>query len=917
MCNRDKYTEHRDAIIETEFHPPSCGKTEYTEFSKSVPPLIFVCSEPCDECAHELELNDNDYVFSDSSMHAQSGVVLDDHEAKQTEEHQELVTYLDENLGETVGMSAMREAMVAPDFVETAMLANFLKRPVNIATLTWNESTAAGGLQQTYYPWHLFFNNTNIKYKLNNYAFIKCNLKIKIVINASPFYYGAMNMSYLPLDGIYQNNVLNTNTSIFPHLMALTQRPHLWIYPQNSEGGEMTLPFFYTKDWLSIGVANDFSTMGSILFVNATQLKSANDVVGQGVTIQIYAWAEDVQISGPTTALSMQAGEVADEYGQGVVSKPASAIASVASKLTSIPYIGPFARATEIGMRAVGAIASLFGFSNPPVIENVRPYRPSPFPHLASPEISYPVEKLTLDPKNELTVDPRNVGLPGTDELDISSIVTRECLLTGFAWTDSDSVGDLKFSARVIPRYFWATTTPTPSVQELQFSSMGFVNQMFQFWRGDIIFRFRVICSQYHKGRIRLSWDPYGTGSQTTSDTTHLIQTVIMDIGKDSDVEMRIPYHQALPWLTSNVNLAQASMDFQTSTFNLTLDQTQHNGLITARILTELTGPTATPNIDILVFVRAAENLEFAGPRAASGPDAGVHYSLWPPQAGVVDDMTQRSTSVVAGSTYQDKPSRFLENMGERVTNLRVLLHRMCQHSHWVTYSTSTLPYITARSVLSAFPYYFGYCNQFKLGNGGQYGIDAARSIVNTGSVTPISYNFSYTTYLNWIAPAFVGWRGAINWTINHNSGGKNVSCIRASRETNYSSPAGQSSAANTFSRDSNAAKNAFNAANSGAAGASLTSQSTLSGLNVSIPFYNSRKFLPVNPAETMVASAVNGSNFCWWSNEIDWCGEQGIANQPGGSWRVDRYVAAGSDFTLLFYLNPPTRWVMPVPADF
>lgn len=872
------------------------ANTRLTIYEADGSAVDFVCG--CALCAEP---------FSDTnSLRSESGVVLDDHEAKQAEESQELVKYLDENIGDTVGFSASPSAMMAPDMVTNAMLSNFLKRPVKIHTMTWSTADLVGDLFSQILPWDLYFNDTNIKYKLNNFAFLKCDLKVKVVLNASQFLYGAMYMSYLPMDGIFQDNILNTSALPYAPATARTQRPHLWIYPQNSEGGEMTLPFFYHKDWLSVPLRSDFQTMGKLTFSILAPLRSANGVA-EDVTVQVYAWAENVQISGPTTQLAMQAGVVKDEYGQGVVSKPASAIASVASKLQSIPYIGPFARATEIGARAVGSIASLFGFSNPPVISNVQPLKPSPFPHLASPEICYPVEKLTLDPKNELTVDPTIHGLPRTDELDITSIVTRECFLTAFEWLRTDAPDSLKFSARVQPNYYHTSTLGAAT--EIQMSPLTFVNQMFEFWRGDIIFRFRVIASQFHKGRFRISWEPYSNATQLTPDTTHLVQNVIVDIGKDSDVEMRIPFHQALPWLRSNMTLSAANTNWKNSIpFNLSVDQSFHNGMITVRTLTDLTSPTADAAltaVTVLVFVRGAENLEFAGPRTVSGPDAQTYYSVWPAQAGVVDDLTHRTQDVVAGSTYTPKPSRFLEHMGEQVTNLRVLLRRSTLHSHWSSEATASNPYVVFSSILSAFPYYFGYANTLKNGTGTKIGVDSASPMV---AGVGIPFNWSYDSYLNWIAPAFIGWRGSINWVINHNSGGRYASSIRVARDPFYTNDAFQS-LQTTLNQNKNQQKMLYNASYGSMAGLALTNQQTNAGLAVSVPFYSPYKFTPCNPYRANRWSQSDGS-IIPWNTCIDLSGQQVAGNNPVTSYKVDRYVAAGPDFNLLFFINAPTRFM-------
>jgi len=160
----------------------------------------------------------------------------------------------------------------------------------------------------------------------------------------------------------------------------------------------------------------------------------------------------DVHLMGSTTSLSLQAGvRKNDEYGKGPVSAPASALASVASMLTKVPVIGKFARATEIGASAVSSVATLFGFTNVPVIENVMPYQPMNGPMLASAHIGTPVQKLALDPKQELSIDPSPHGIGSVDELSMSYLKTKESYFAVTSWSTTDPVGSQLFNFRVNP----------------------------------------------------------------------------------------------------------------------------------------------------------------------------------------------------------------------------------------------------------------------------------------------------------------------------------------------------------------------------------------------------------------------------------------------------------------------------------
>jgi len=48
---------------------------------------------------------------------------------------------------------------------------------------------------------------------------------------------------------------------------------------------------------------------------------------------------------------------------------------------------------------------------------------------------------------------------------------------------------------------------------------MAWIANLFTYWRGDIIFRFRIISSQYHRGRFRVTYDSTGSAGTNISNT--------------------------------------------------------------------------------------------------------------------------------------------------------------------------------------------------------------------------------------------------------------------------------------------------------------------------------------------------------------------------------------------------------------
>lgn len=815
-------------------------------------------------------------------LFVQGDVVLETgHESAMTQ--QETVAFVDESAGLRVGVDESYDGVSGMDQTTNTSLSDFLKRPVRIASFTWNEADAVG-TTNTFAPWHLYFNDTRVKYKLNNFAFIQAKLKVKVLINASPFYYGAMIGSYIPNVGLTPSTIVNdAGTRYF---IPLSQRPHMWILPQGSKGDEMTLPFFYHKNFLNIQSAAALTAMGSISFVNYTALASANGAVGVGVSVQVYAWAEDVKLSGPSVGLSMQGG---DEYGNGVVSAPATAIANGAKWFENIPIIGRFATATRIGASAVSSIASMFGFTDVPNVNTTEPFRPTAFPQLASTAISYPTEKLTVDPKNELTIDPSVLGLPPTDEMVISHLVQRESYLTTATWSSTNAVDDILFSARVAPAFFDNDNAIQSKVYQIP---LCWISQLFKNWRGDIIFRFKFVASPYHKGRVRISFDPAGyaaTNIINDAVSQTVVMTQIVDLGEESDVEVRIPYQQATAFMQNRTDLTASAISWSTSlTPTFSYSDIFDNGTITMRVQTNLTAPVAVTSVPILVFVRGAENIEFANPCELG------NYSMFAPQSGEVygDPMT-----MVAGKVTNVNPDRFLLNFGESVKSLRQLLRRFSLVSVEML-ATDSSHYCLVKRRFSRFPVYFGYDPK------------GTHSAVGLVVAANFPFNFSKVTPFNWVAPAFVAHRGSMQWNFNHElPPDSTLQHIRVYRDTQNSGDAG-TTVVTRNPKGSVSNGSAFFALNAsaGASGMAVTSQETNSGLTVQLPNYTRFRMQTTSPAQSTDLSNVDGSDID--AHVVEYDIYAGTSATYVTNSRLWQYSSIGTDYGLHFFLNVPTVWI-------
>jgi len=814
--------------------------------------------------------------FDFSQFEPQSGTM-------ESKEMQENLTFVDEEKGEIDIRTSVQRLL--PDTTPEIPLKDFFSRPVKISDISWTEVQTIG----TYVnisPWSAYFGTPSVQYKLHNYAYIKCDLKIKVIVNASPFYYGAMLMTYQPLPGICPDTF--ARNADLRWLIPASQRRHVWIHPQLNEGVEMTLPFMLDVNYLNTNLASSFANMGQLQFIWMTPLRSANGVTGEGVTVSVYAWAENVILSGTTSTLSVQA---KSEYKVSNALRQVSSAIAAAEKFYPNPVIKNLATATEVGANVMSAC----GYSNPPVLEDTVPMRNDPFPDLATDSISYPVKKLSIDPKNELTIDRTAHGLREEDELCLKTFIGHESYLTQVLWAQTAALDTIIYSQTVSP-VMYDVDNGSSAAAILYQTPMCYAAQNFSFWRGDIIVRFMVIASPYHKGRLRISWDP--TGSSTTNiintaSTQNTVFTEIIDLGVCRNVEFRIPYNAATTFLKLP-QIANTSVPFSASTTpTFTSNLSFLNGTLTLRVATVLTAPVAGQDVNVLVSVRGGDNLEYAAPR-----DIQKNWSMYVPQGGSYAPEAEVTIGPVVKNDYDAK---YLMHMGERIISIRQLMQRYTLKRIERVEQDNNNPsnVMTTRRVFKRVPPTFGYSS---------YGIDFAKGIVNTSAT--FQFNWVMNDPITYYKPCFVGLRGTVKWTFNIDNSIGYTPHMRVYRLgvqpndavaqfTSTSQPGPLLfTTSNTVTNYSVAGNFYTNTIQPGNSGGAIVNTLTNTGLNVEAPNYNHKNFESAAPIISDINSGLG--------SDIDSLVLEVNATAIPFSYNIYSYVAIGSDFDLLYFMNTP-----------
>lgn len=825
--------------------------------------------------------------------------------------------------------------------INDADLGKFLERPLLIASLDWDVGTQ---LFNVFDPWALFFSNPRVINRIANFMNMRCKLHLKVVINGTPFHYGKLLIDYLPIPGVDQ--FTDNRNGVFADCVAASQRPHIYVEPTNAQGGEMVLPFFWIHNALEIP-SEGWTSMGRITVRSLTQLKHANAGTTQ-VQVSVFAWCEDVHLTIPTSSepngIVPQAG---DEYGEGIISKPASIISKAAGVLSEIPLISPYMRATQKFTGIMAKVATAFGYSRPAVICDISPVRPTYAGNMANCDAPDSIVKLTVDSKNEVTIDPRVTGLGDTDEMSIVGIGCRESILDSFPWSSTQQKQTLIWNSYVTPNIYTTNGAPV----EIHMTPSAHVSAPFKFWRGSMKFRFQVVASNYHKGRLRIVWDPY---LQATSEFNVNYQYII-DITDKRDFTIEIGWGNPRPFLEVGQLLEVRPF----STLPLAgIRTTSANGILSVFVLNELTTPNSSIENDVSVIVSTAmcKDFELAVPTnvcdnytfapqgifslsrlAIEADDGEVDKDPWvvgenvepilpsdykdekppiepdiEPQVGaevVTSDSPNSPMTLGVDATlgpYEEEYSNSLADVcfGESIVSIRALLKRYCHHklfgdNRGVNNWSNRKFFYAAND----FPSYRGYL---------------PFSVTNTS--TNIPYTYCNMTFLNWFTPAYVGYRGSIRHkfinhdNIAHNNMGINGT-ISVRRLTN------PFAIATGIFTDARYLDYPFTTSQIAWAGGCLTNSGTglqatknlgMGVLEVEFPQYMNTRFKYAKEIDKITNRPNNNFHLYTYN--------QSRQSQPMGTW-IEDYIAAGDDFQLYFYTGAPVVYIelassIPVPSN-
>jgi len=592
-----------------------------------------------------------------------------------------------------------------------------------------------------------------------------------------------------------------------------TLQHHHVLTPQETPTVSMRIPFIFPFPWFDLANRST-SSMGTLLVHSLMPLRTAGTASTTTSTVTVTASFIDPELAGPTVTLqSATLQGVSKDLERAGLHQPAA-------------WAGLAARA-----------ARLLGLTNYP--SSVKPsfVVPNTFPALTNSEDPPPCDSLSLGSQVQLFSDPK----PGADELDIATLAARPMYLNRAPWTISHSVGTQLFQASVTPEHYTKldkTGAATGAYYLVATSPAAYVGSFFRYWRGTVCFKIKVLCSQHHRGKVRVFYDSAGVGVSSPAEA--VIPSLIIDLAATTEATIRIPMNAQHHWLktTGMFNGLGAANVWRTclavGTGGAYYDSASINGIVKAEVFQELSCPSDTGDVNLMIETWV-EDAQFAVPMMHPPDNSwfkslSSQYFLQSANAQLGDE--DISTNVLC----EPKVSRHLDEcFGEDILSLRALIHRACFWRSIRPLASGTYTFRNGSPVFSNV-----ILPRFPSGSGYVDGTD-----VDAADLTSSAHkmNFSGNYYARMVAAMFHGYKGSVRWRVGMrpDSNVKQISISMSLGDLpnrDLITVANNSSAAYARARS-------LAAVVSGTGGAVTSAQAP--GITVDVPDYTRPLFLPTN----------------------------------------------------------------------
>lgn len=549
-------------------------------------------------------------------------------------------------------------------------VVSFLQRSQLLSSFRWQTSATrsqnlyqlrngtAGGLL---IPTHMI-SRSMARNKLDGFTSFKAKAVIELKINSQPFQCGRLIMAAAPMPSLLGSR----KDFIFSHVANTQNIHHVQMDIAKDTSVKLEIPFISPYNCFDlIDGKFDWAELQILVY------SPLNSINGECVECNVYGWFEDIQLGAPTSG---EVGIVQQSVSPSAVDsvrkkesggRMTGALAQIGNNLVSkaLTAVSPILSAGDAILAAAGWSKPIL--SKPSQVVLNRPQEG--FAYMDGVDQSL---VLAMTASNSVEAMPNLVGT-GIDETDFHRLKRIPQMVGVFKYSNNvqgtpscssganlgDNVPKLLWSCAVaptcnVPACYNITVPPDATAGVVnpyplnwkQPTTLNYITSPFLYWTGSLVYTFKFVKTDYHSGRVEISFHPFINTLNPRNDPNWLadrmdyVYRTVVDLRKNSEVSVTVPYIAAQPWKRVSTYLDPVNPtppDPGRAKDLIT-------GILAVRALTPLfSTQTVPPTIEVLVEMRAGDDYECQGP---------ITSKFLPFSFGNVEFPTQQSGDIVEQS---------------------------------------------------------------------------------------------------------------------------------------------------------------------------------------------------------------------------------------------------------------------------
>lgn len=518
------------------------------------------------------------------TAHGETGVVVNDSQGNVVLSDQQVESVSSGTVRTGLGFLPQSSAMESQTFSQ--ITSRWLKYSKEIK---WQTIAPKGSeILQLWLPYDVLVDNLSspnvLPFLIHKYA--RLDMKVKVLVNSNKFQVGQLQVSWM------YNSHINRDYKRYDNIYLASQRKFAILNAGSSNSAEIDIPYWNLYSAMMLKQNKDEMDMGaiamklgglSIKVLSPLRVPDGNHFNAAFVSVYIsfdnpeFRGLCDMNINSPF--------------------------------LVAQPNMEEVVNTMESVLHIVKPCLDMDKPSKPEVSVNVFPKASHGFSAVQGQN-----EVLTVLRADPLAQTPGLIPNEG-EQASLGHLLSKWSLVSSFQWRSTNTEGNVLFKCDSAPMWQkddYAFDNYGTQHRFYHLPIISVISSMFAYWRGDIELRFDFVATQFHSGRIMVATIPGAEGNETI-DQAKNSANMVFSLTDSHQMVYRIPYYGNVPWWNVKHNLDRNRDVYPPSKTIVYVV----NPLIPME--------SVVPDVEVLVYVRAASNFELA---LLKTPSLGLSFNL-------------------------------------------------------------------------------------------------------------------------------------------------------------------------------------------------------------------------------------------------------------------------------------------------